>query len=274
MLTASMDKTVYYRQVADYYDVDAGNFEERYWGNCVLQRIRQSFREEVKVHTFRNVLEIGCGTGLDVAHFGSVFPDRHIYGIDISPEMVARAWRKIEALGLENVTVEVGTPENLEMLFPEVLFDHIYVFFGALNTVPDLRQVAEALKSRLSPRGTMVLTFVNKWYLGEVAISLSKLRFAGAFRRVRKIWGGYSEAKRLESRCLSPRDIRKAFGDDFEITRRRGYSILYPAWYRAHLVTRLGRRASDLLWHADRLLNRTPAWCLGEYALYSFRLKD
>ena len=107
-----------------------------------------------------------------MAHFGSVFPERHIYGLDISPEMVARAWRKVEALGLENVTLEVGTPEDLEMLFPEVLFDHIYVFFGALNTVPDLRQVAEVLKSRLSPRGTMVLTFVNKWYLGEMAISL------------------------------------------------------------------------------------------------------
>jgi hypothetical protein len=36
----------------------------------------------------------------------------------------------------------------------------------------------------------------------------------------------------------------------------------------------LGRKFTDLLWKADRVLNRTPAWCLGEYALYSFKVKD
>lgn len=269
-----MDSSVYYQKVAGYYDRDASDFEERYWKNVVLQRIRQSFREEVKTHSFGNVLEIGCGPGLDVAHFGSIFPNKQVYGIDIAPEMVARAWRKIEAIGLENVTLEVGTPENLETLFPEVQFDHIYVFFGALNTVSDLRRVAGILKNRMRPGGTMVLTFVNKWYLADMAIDLLKFRFKRAFRRLGKMWGGYSDAKPLESRCYSPREIRKAFVDDFQITRSRGYSILYPAWYRAHLVFRLGKRISDILWNTDRLLNRTPAWCLGEYALYSLKVND
>lgn len=273
-ITANMDSNIYYQKVADYYELDACNYEERYWGNIVAQRIRQSFREEVKTHSFSNLLEIGCGIGLDVSHFGSIYPERRVYGIDIAPAMVAGASRKVQDLGLENVRVLVGTPENLQTLFPEVQFDHIYVFFGALNTVPDLRHVAGILKKSMKRDGTMVLTFVNKWYLVDMLIDLVKFRFKRAFRRVGEIWGGYSEVHHLESRCFSPREIRTAFGDYFQITRCRGYSILYPAWYRVHWVFRLGRKISEILWSADRILNHTPAWCLGEYALYCFRVKD
>jgi len=97
-------------------------------GKIHSQRIRQSFREEVKSHSFRKVLEVGCGTGLDLAHFGSIYPERGIYGIDISPAMVASAAKKIQGLQLENVSVRLGTPEILHELFPDVQFDHIYVF--------------------------------------------------------------------------------------------------------------------------------------------------
>jgi len=269
-----MDSHKYYQKVADYYDRDACDFEERYWKNPVLQRIRQSFREEVKNRSFSNVLEIGCGTGLDASHFGSIYPERKVYGIDISPAMVAHASRKVQDLRLENVRIRVGTPENLQNIFPGVLFDHIYVFFGALNTVADLHHVAGMLKSRMNVGGTMVLTFVNKWYLVDVLIHLLKFRFKTAFRRFRDIWGGYSDQKLLESRCLSPRDITRAFGDDFVITLRKGYSILYPAWYRANWTSRLGGRISNALWNADHILNHTPAWCLGEYALYTFRARN
>lgn len=269
-----MDGDKYYQRVADYYDREACHYEERYWSNIVAQRMRQAFREEVKSHRFTNLLEIGCGTGLDISHFASIYPERQVYGIDIAPAMVANAFSKVREIGLKNVKVKVGAPENLQTLFPGVRFDHIYVFFGALNTVSDLHRVAGLLKGRMSRNGTMVLTFVNKWYPADMLISLLKFRFKGAFGRLRRIWGGYSSVYRLESRCFSPREIARAFGEDFEITRKRGFSILYPAWYRVRLAFRLGRKIGNLLWDADRMLNHTPAWCLGEYALYSFRVKD
>lgn len=274
MITANMPSLGYQKSVATFYDHEACSYEERYWRNPVAQKIRQSFREAVKTHAFGNVLEVGCGTGLDLAHFGSIYPARQIYGIDISPAMVAQASAKVRELGLANVRIEVGAPENLPDLFPGVQFDHIYVFFGALNTVSDLQQTARLLKGRLSREGTMVLTFVNKYYLADVAIHLLRFRFKQAFRRFRRVWGGYSEQYYLESRCFSPREISQAFGEDFLITQRRGYSILYPAWFRADWIRRFGRRMCNLLWDADRTLSHTPAWCLGEYALYSFRAKS
>lgn len=274
LTSISMTSSKYYQKVAEYYDRDCGDFEKRYWSNSVLQRIRQSFREEVKTHRFSNVLEIGCGPGLDVCHFGSIHPERKIYGIDISPEMVAYASKKVENLELNNVCLKVGTAEDLKSLFPGVLFDHIYVFFGALNTVSDLHLVSRSLKDSLKPHGTMVLTFVNKWYAADMLIHLLKLRFGKVVDRLGETWGGYSNQKYLESRCLSSRDITRAFGDDFVITHRAGYSILYPAWYRANLTSRLGGRISNALWRVDRVLNHTPAWCLGEYTLYSFKARN
>lgn len=269
-----MDSHKYYQQVADYYDREACNYEERYWSNPVAQRIRQSFREEVKVHAFEHILEIGCGTGLDATHFGSIFPKRRVYGIDIAPAMVTHATRKVQVLGLENVQIAVGTPEYLTEQFPDVKFDLIYVFFGALNTMPELQYMAGLLRDRLNPNGNMVLTFVNKWYLADTLIHILKLRFQRAFRRFRKDWGGYSDLYHLESRCFSPREIREAFGDHFQLIHTRGYSILFPAWYRVPLAHRLGRRLCDFLWDIDRILSNTPAWCLGEYALYTFRARS
>jgi ubiquinone/menaquinone biosynthesis C-methylase UbiE len=269
-----MHSTGYYQKVADYYDHDACNYEERYWSNPVAQRIRQSFREVVKAHAFKDVLEIGCGTGLDASHFGAIFPEKRIFGIDVSPAMAAHATRKIQELGLQNVQILVGNLESLSGHFPEIQFDHIYVFFGALNTVPNLPHMAGLLRNRLKPNGTMVLTFVNKWYLADMLIHLLKFRFRPAFKRLRKNWGGYSDLHHLDSRCFSHREIKEAFDGRFEITQRRGYSIVYPAWYRAHWIRRLGHRGSNVLWQADRLLNHTPAWSLGEYALYSFRVRN
>ena len=58
----------YYERVAAYFDEDADEWDDRYWTNPIAQRIRQAFREEVKSLPFRNALEVGCGTGLDLVH--------------------------------------------------------------------------------------------------------------------------------------------------------------------------------------------------------------
>jgi SAM-dependent methyltransferase len=269
-----MNSLKYYQKAADYYDHEACSYEDRYWKNPIAQRIRQSFREAVKAQSFDTVLEVGCGTGLDLAHFASIYPDKQVYGIDISPAMVAKAAAKIQQQQLNNARVAQGSPENLADLFPDVKFDHIFVFFGALNTVADLGRTAHLLRERLQSGGTMVLTFVNKWYLADAMLHLLRFRFQSAFKRLRPVWGGYSDRYFLESRCYSPRDVRAAFEEEFEIVNRRGYSIVYPAWYRTHWLNRFGRRVCELLWDCDRWLNLTPAWCLGEYTLYSFKARS
>jgi hypothetical protein len=185
--------------------------------------------------------------------------------------MHRQAERKVREQKSGNVTLKTGTPEQIPILFPGKSFDHIFVFFGALNTVTDLSVTARHLRDTLSTEGTMVISFVNKWYLADMLIHLLKLRPKMAFRRLRTVWGGYSDLKRLESRCYSPGDIKRAFGGEFIITGKKGYSILYPAWYRLSLFNRLGKKITDFLWRVDMMLNKTPLRSFGEYSLYTFR---
>ena len=165
-------KTNYYHSVGTYYDKDAIDFEHRYWENDTLQRIRQSFREHVRKYNFTKALEIGFGPGFDMVHFAQTFPNAQINGMDVSAEMVRIANEKIIQSNLQNAIVKEGSVEDIESQFPGERYDMIYVFFGALNTVNDLNASIKELERLLLPGGNLVLTFVNKWYVGGIIICL------------------------------------------------------------------------------------------------------
>lgn len=265
-------KEQYYRTVETYYDEDAGDFDERYWKNPVLQRIRQEFREQVKRYPFTDMLEIGYGTGLDLVHFANTHPGARVAGIDISGEMCRITRDKIISQKLSNATAEKGSIEDLEKLFPGQQFDMVYVFFGALNTVQNLELAAGHLHRITKPGGVLVLSFVNKYYLAGMLIEMLKLRFRAAFSRLKPEWGGYSPTKYLPSKCFSNAEIRRSFGR-FELLQKSGYSILHPAWYY-HGLNRMLGRGRGVLWQVDRCLNKTPLWRFGEYSLFVFQKPD
>lgn len=266
-----MDRNQYYSRVAEYFDNDASDFEQRYRENPVLQQLRQSFRSYTDKYSFQNVLEIGCGPGIDLVYFAQKYPSRNIYGIDISPAMVDVAREKIQGKNLSNVEVETGSVEDIGMLFPGSKFDMIYVYFGALNTVFDLKKAAQDLRKNCSFDAILVLTFVNRFYLMDFPLFLIKGQFKRAFERFSNKWQGYSPDKSLSSRCYSADDIRKAFSDEFRFLEKRGYSILYPAWYRHNHLNKMKPNWTERLWKWDSLINRTPFWNTGEYSLYVLR---
>lgn len=268
-----MDSKEYYHQVAEYFDVDASDFEHRYQENPVLQRIRYDFRARTEKFPFTKALEIGCGTGIDLEYFANKYPERHFYGIDVAPDMVTLAKKKISAQKLNNVHVASGTIEDLPNLFPDQKFDMIYIYFGALNTVYDLQKTAQYLYKLSTADATLVLTSVNRNYLMDIPLFLIKGRFKQAFARIRGRWKGYSTDKSLDSRCYSSSDIHNAFIPNFEVIENKGYSIIYPAWYRYNHLKRIGRKWSERLWNVDQWINRTPFWNSGEYSLYVLKPK-
>jgi ubiquinone/menaquinone biosynthesis C-methylase UbiE len=259
----------YYSQVGAYYDRDATDFEQRYWHNSALQRIRQSFREVVKQHPMHRVLEVGVGPGFDLAHFASQFPQSHFFGLDVSEEMVKLTAQRIRDRQLVNAQVAQGSAEDLERAFPNQTFDLIYVFFGALNTVEDLQVAMTALTNRLEPGGKMVLTFVNKWYLAGMVLELLKLKPKRAFARLKKVWGGYSPTQFLASRCYSPAEIATC-AQSLRLEHAEGFSIAFPAWYYRRWHTLIPTKGLNLLWRFDRTIARTKMGTWGEYMLYTF----
>lgn len=262
----------YYKEVGAYYDEDAPLFEKRYWANETLQAIRTSFREETECFSFTNALEIGFGPGVDLVYFAGKYPERQIYGIDVSEGMCREAEKQLKKGHCNNVTVKTGSVEDIERLFPGKKFDMIYVYFGALNTVADLKHAANCLEPVLNANGKIVITVINKWYWAGILLPLLKLRFSVAFRRLKTTWGGYAPTRYLESKCYTPKDIREAF-DKFRIIRKRGYSITYPAWYQDSLRKKMGR-FSGILWKLDKFLNYTPFWSKGEYTLFAMERKS
>ncbi len=265
-------KNHYYQEVASYYDDDARDFEQRYDENPVLKRIRSSFREITDETPFESALEIGCGPGFDVEYFADRYPDRQISAIDVSPGMIHLARERCRQRNLNNTEFAVGSVEDIPDMFDNRKFDLVFVYFGGLNTVFNLKQAAAHIRRNCSPHTRLVLTFVNRFYLTEVPLWLAKGRFDKAFERITNKWRGYSDLRKIPSRPYSAGDIRRAFGSDFRIVRKRGYSLFYPAWYRSHLLPKLGDK-SETLWKLDHLLSRTPLWNIGEYSLYEMTVK-
>lgn len=268
-LQYSLAASDYYYRVSHYYDEDATDFDLRYWSNPVLPQIRQEFRQAVMRYPARDMLEIGCGTGLDLIHFSTIYPERNLYGIDISAQMVRLSELRRQNNERTNIKVAQGSVEDIGSLFPGQQFDLIYVFFGALNTVEDLSQAAMTIKDLLREGGVLVASFINKWYLAGMVIELLNLRFSRAFERIKPIWGGYYPSRFLPSHCYSPSEIQKAF-EGFTMESRKGFSIVHPGWYYTNLNLRLGKMRK-YLWKTDLVLNKTFLWRFGEYTLFTFK---
>lgn len=259
----------YYSNISSYYDKDAADYDARYWNNTVLQHMRQSFREETKRYPANTMLEVGCGTGLDLVHFAKTHPERKIFGIDISQEMINKSRQRIQQSGCANIVTTVGTDQEIKKLYPNQTFDIVYIYFGALNTSAELSLAANNLTEVLTPNGHLILSVVNKWYLGGMTLDAVRFRFAKAFARLKPIWGGYSPTKFLASKCYSPKQIQKAFSQ-LRLVKRQGYCIVHPAWYFTGVNKKIGR-LGKLLWQIDALLNKTFLWQFGEYTLFVFK---
>lgn len=265
----STKKNQFHQTVSEYYDKDVDyGFEKRAESNPLLERIRDDFRNITVKYPFSKVLEIGCGPGFDVAWFASEFPKVEVTGIDISKKMVGLAQQRISNQKLVNAKAITLDERGLLENFKPGEFDLVYVYFGALNTVPDLGKSAKDISKLLKPGGHAVLTFVNKWYLREMFVQALKLNFKVAFSRLKKEWGGYSPNRHLPSSCYSPTQILDAF-KAFKLLERKGYSIFFPAWYNPHKL--LGKEEKgNKLWDKDQRAQNSFLWSKGEYTLFVF----
>ena len=98
------------------------------------------------------VLEVGVGTGLALPHY------RHglsVVGIDLSPEMLALARRKVERDRLEHVeTLLEMDAEAMDL--PDASFDAAVAMFVA-SVVPNPRRMMAEMRRVVRPGGTLLL---------------------------------------------------------------------------------------------------------------------
>ena len=98
------------------------------------------------------VLEVGVGTGLSLPCYGEHLT---ITGIDLSPEMLAKAQEKVERKELGNIAglheMDAGA-----LAFPDESFDTVVAMY-VLTVVPDPERVMRELERVCAPGGEVIL---------------------------------------------------------------------------------------------------------------------
>jgi SAM-dependent methyltransferase len=107
------------------------------------------------IHKGETVLDIGCGGGVDtLAAAIMAGPKGKAVGIEMIPEMLARARENLRDTSLTNVTFQEASAEHLP--FPDESF-HVVISNGVFNLVPDKARSLEEVFRVLKPGGRLMI---------------------------------------------------------------------------------------------------------------------
>lgn len=131
-----------YAELAPLYD--------KVFGKIFYSRLERVI-EDLDIPAGAKVLEVGAGTGTSFPAYPS---HCEITGIDLAPDMLARAKQKIAENDWRHINVRVMNA--LELDFPDNTFDYVMAFH-VVTVVPDpVRMIAEA-KRVCKPGGRIVI---------------------------------------------------------------------------------------------------------------------
>jgi phosphatidylethanolamine/phosphatidyl-N-methylethanolamine N-methyltransferase len=131
-----------YSELAPLYD--------KVFGKIFYSRLERVI-EDLDIEPGAKVLEVGAGTGTSFPAYPS---HCEVTGIDLAPDMLERAQRKIRENGWTHL--KVLEMNALELEFPENTFDYVMAFH-VVTVVPDpVRMIAEAQRV-CKPGGTIVI---------------------------------------------------------------------------------------------------------------------
>ncbi|HEV8452836.1 MAG TPA: methyltransferase domain-containing protein [Gaiellales bacterium] len=106
-----------------------------------------------------DVLDVGCGAGMDSLVAAQMVGDTgSVTGIDMTPEMVAKARGSIAEMGLGNVRIVDGSAEQLP--FDGASFD-VVISNGVIDLIPDKDAVFSEITRVLRPGGRIQLADVT-----------------------------------------------------------------------------------------------------------------
>jgi phosphatidylethanolamine/phosphatidyl-N-methylethanolamine N-methyltransferase len=131
-----------YKRYAPVYD--------RIFG-ALLEPGRRQLAQLVTRIAPRNILEVGVGTGLMLAHYPRNIP---FTGIDLSVEMLARA--RVRALRMTNARISLLQMDAERMGFPDASFDCITLPY-VLSVTPDPDRLVAEVCRVCRPGGTIAL---------------------------------------------------------------------------------------------------------------------
>lgn len=118
---------------------------------------RDRLVDRLQVPEGGTVLEIGCGTGRNLALVARRYPTARLHGLDISSEMLKSAHRNIALAGVSGrTTLALGDAAAFDpaALFGRSGFDRVFLSY-TLSMIPDWRAAIAASLAALAPGGEL-----------------------------------------------------------------------------------------------------------------------
>ena len=241
------------RATQEAFDSVAADYDGPRGNNELIQDMRHEMWRwlDRQFSTPSQLLDLGCGTGLDAARMARL--GHTVTATDWSPLMTERTAQRALQSGLTDAVraLAIGAHE-LQRLEGQAIYDGVYSNLGPLNCVPDLGSVSRECARLLRPGGTLIFTVIGRycpweiaWYASRRQWSRVKVRFArdpvpvGMNRRT--IW----------TRYYTPREFYRGFESDFSLTHYRGLCVLAPPPYLKQIRERFPRLHRSL-WQLDQ----------------------
>ncbi len=126
---------------------------------------RDRLLKELEISDGDNVLEVGCGTGRNLAILAKKYPRTNFFGLDASAEMLKSAERKINSKHFSNVILKHALADNFSYFDTFDLhepFDTIFFSYSISMIPPWKESIENALENLKSGHSLYVVDFYDQ----------------------------------------------------------------------------------------------------------------
>ncbi|MBB2144650.1 methyltransferase domain-containing protein [Pedobacter sp. LMG 31464] len=251
-------------------------FDELYSNNTIINYKRERVRNHILqyVKPGKQLLELNSGTGEDALFFAQ--NGFKVHATDISVGMQTKLQEKvIEARQEANVSNELCSFTQLELLKNKGPFDLIYSNFAGLNCTAELDVVSSSFADLLKDDGVVTLVILPKFCLWETLL-LFKGKFKTAFRRFFSANGRISYLEGIYFKCwyYNPSFIKTHLKTDFEVLSIEGLCTIVPPSYIEHFAEKYPKIYQRLVKLENKLKYSWPWRSIGDYYIISLKKRS